>query len=150
MLITPRVIRNSDEARQVTEEYTRQFQSLTPLRHDADTTPPPAPPPPPPAVTEPIKPQEDTRMITERIAVATLGALVLLLGGCNFGDKDSVAQVDTRAVERWNYLIAHQAEKAYDYLSPGTRETQTRESYAAAMNNRPVKWTRGQVQSQGV
>jgi hypothetical protein len=80
-------------------------------------------------------------MITERIAIATIGALAVLLGGCKFGSGDSAAEVDTRAVERWNYLIAHQAEKAYDYLSPGTRETQTRESYAAAMNNRPVKWT---------
>ena len=80
-------------------------------------------------------------MINERIAIATLGALAVLLGGCNFGSGDSAADVDKRAVERWNYLIAHQAEKAYDYLSPGTRETQTREAYAAAMNNRPVKWT---------
>jgi hypothetical protein len=79
-------------------------------------------------------------MASKHIGLAISGALVLLLGGCNFGDKDSVDQVDKRAVERWNYLIAHQAEKAYDYLSPGTRETHTRESYAAAMNNRPVKW----------
>lgn len=77
-------------------------------------------------------------MIIERIGLATLGVAVALLAGCN---KDSVDSVDTRAMERWNYLIAHQAEKAYDYLSPGTRETQTRENYAAAMNNRPVKWT---------
>ena len=75
----------------------------------------------------------------ERIAFVTLGALVVTLGGCHFGS--SVDNVDKRAVERWNYLIAHQAEKAYDYLSPGTRETQTRENYAAAMNNRPVRWT---------
>jgi hypothetical protein len=80
-------------------------------------------------------------MIIERIAIATLGALAILLGGCKFGSGDSTAEVDKRAVERWNFLIAHQAEKAYDYLSPGTRETQTRESYAAAMNNRAVKWT---------
>jgi hypothetical protein len=79
-------------------------------------------------------------MITERIGFATLGMLAMLLAGCSFADKDSVDSVDKRAVERWNYLIAHQAEKAYDYLSPGTRETHTRESYAAAMNNRPVKW----------
>jgi hypothetical protein len=79
-------------------------------------------------------------MTIERIAIATLGALFVLLGGCSFSGKDSAAELDTRAVERWNYLIAHQAEKAYDYLSPGTRETQTREAYAAAMNNRPVKW----------
>jgi hypothetical protein len=78
-------------------------------------------------------------MIIERIAITTLGALIVLLGGCNFSG-DPTAEVDTRSVERWNYLIAHQAEKAYDYLSPGTRETQTRETYAAAMNSRPVKW----------
>ena len=80
-------------------------------------------------------------MITERIGIAAaLGALALALGGCDF-NKDPTADVDRRAVERWNYLVAHQAEKAYDYLSPGTRETQTRESYAAAMNNRPVQWS---------
>ena len=79
-------------------------------------------------------------MIIDRHRLATLGVLALLLGGCSLGNKDNAAEVDTRAVERWNYLIAHQAEKAYDYLSPGTRETQTRESYAQLMNNRPVKW----------
>jgi hypothetical protein len=77
-------------------------------------------------------------MISNRIALAAFVALALLLGGCN---RDSTAEIDKRAVERWNYLIAHQAEKAYDYLTPGTRETQTRETYAASMNNRPVRWT---------
>ncbi len=42
VLITPRVINNSDEARQVTEDYVKQFESLTPLR--AKQTPPPAAP----------------------------------------------------------------------------------------------------------
>ena len=62
VLITPRVIRNSEEGRQVTEEYTRQFQSLAPLRNDMPKSalPPPPPPPPPPAVTEPVKPEEGT------------------------------------------------------------------------------------------
>jgi hypothetical protein len=80
-------------------------------------------------------------MSTERNRRATiLGVLALLLAACNPGSKDGTADVEKRAIERWNYLIAHQADKAYDYLSPGTRETQTRENYAAAMNNRPVKW----------
>lgn len=79
-------------------------------------------------------------MIIDRPRLATLVALAVLLGGCGLGNNDS-AVVDKRALERWNYLIAHQAEKAYDYLSPGTRETQTRESYATSMNNRPIKWT---------
>ena len=71
-------------------------------------------------------------------ALAGAGA-ALVLAGCV--DKANPDNVDKRSVERWNYLIEHKAEQAYDYLTPGFRTTQTREDYAAAMNNRPVKWT---------
>jgi general secretion pathway protein D len=66
VLITPRVIRNADEGRQMTLEYTRQFQSLAPLRADMKQSPPPSaspspPPPEQPAPThEPATSQEDT------------------------------------------------------------------------------------------
>jgi general secretion pathway protein D len=40
VLITPQVVNNSDEAREVTEEYKRQFQSLAPLRAQMRKTPP--------------------------------------------------------------------------------------------------------------
>jgi general secretion pathway protein D len=60
VLITPRVISNVDEARQVTLEYTRQFQSLAPMHHDAAQPATPPPPPPTPATTEPLKPEEGT------------------------------------------------------------------------------------------
>jgi general secretion pathway protein D len=66
VLITPRVIRNSDEGREMTLEYTKQFQSLAPLRKDAveGSAPPPTPTPPNPpgaVVPEPAttKPVED-------------------------------------------------------------------------------------------
>jgi hypothetical protein len=78
-------------------------------------------------------------MTTNRMRLAATAALLVALAGCNT-NKDPAADVEKRAVERWNFLIAHQAEKAYDYLSPGTREMQTRETYAAAMNTRPIKW----------
>ena len=77
-------------------------------------------------------------MTTDFMKLAGACALLLALAGCV--DKSSPDNVDTRSVERWNALIAHQAEKAYDYLTPGYRATQTREAYAAAMNNRPVQW----------
>ena len=72
------------------------------------------------------------------IATLALAALLLTLAGC--ADKASPDNVDRRVVERWNYLIAHQAEKAYDYLTPGYRTTKTRDAYASAMNGRPVQW----------
>jgi hypothetical protein len=79
-------------------------------------------------------------MVIDRMRLAALAALLIALAGCNT-NKDPAVDVEKRAVERWNFLIAHQAEKAYDYLSPGTRETQTRENYASAMNSRPVQWS---------
>lgn len=72
------------------------------------------------------------------VAASAAIALLLVLGGC--ADRASPDSVDRRVVERWNDLIAHNAEHAYDYLSPGFRSTQTREVYAAAMNNRAVQW----------
>jgi hypothetical protein len=80
-------------------------------------------------------------MITKRIQCipAAMAALTLALAGCGT-DKSNPDNVDHRAVERWNYLIAHQAEKAYDYLTPGVRATRTRDDYAAAMNSRSLQW----------
>ena len=76
---------------------------------------------------------------TLRTSACLAGALLALaLAGC--ADKANPDNVDTRSVERWNFLIAHQAEKAYDYLSPGFRQTQKRDDYATAMNNRPLQW----------
>jgi hypothetical protein len=81
-------------------------------------------------------------MTTEASKTTTAVALAALLLGSLAGcaNKASPDNIDRRVVERWNYLVARQAEKAYDYLTPGYRLTQTREAYAAAMNNRPVRW----------
>ncbi|MDR3389261.1 MAG: hypothetical protein P4L92_19635 [Rudaea sp.] len=79
------------------------------------------------------------------------GALLVLvaLAGCMAGVKDQDNSViRTRAVERWDLLIAHQAEKAYDYLSPGYRETKPREAYAKEMNGRGIRWSKVRFGSQ--
>lgn len=75
-------------------------------------------------------------------AKIALAAAALALAGCGaIVKKDEDASViKAKAVQRWDYLIAKKAEKAYDFLSPGYRTTTTREKYAAAMNNRPVTW----------
>jgi len=79
-----------------------------------------------------------TTRLPQIFGIAALALIALVAAGCT--DHSNPDSVDRRSVERWNYLIAHEAEKAYDYLTPGYRATQTREAYAAAMNNRPVQW----------
>lgn len=74
-----------------------------------------------------------------------LVALCVALAACASGGgsrpvatgKDAL---ETRAVERWNLLIAGKTAEAYEYLSAGVRSTKSREQYATEMGNRPVKW----------
>jgi hypothetical protein len=73
----------------------------------------------------------------------------LALAGCSAGIKgEDNSVLRERAVQRWDYLIAHQAEKAYDFLSPGYRETKPREEYAHEMNSRGVRWSKATFASQ--
>jgi len=78
------------------------------------------------------------------------GLLALLaLAGCMTAVKNQDSSViQARAFERWNFLIEHHAEKAWDYLSPGFRETKPREAYATEMNARGVNWTKVSFNSQ--
>lgn len=72
---------------------------------------------------------------------ATLVLALAALGGCTAPvKKDDATVVRERAVARWNLLIAHKAEQAYDYLSPGYRATQSREDYAKAKNATQLRW----------
>lgn len=86
-------------------------------------------------------------------AASVVLATSLALAGCatsGTAEKSNAGKVDSnaaaiaqkRAIERWDLLISHQAEKAYDYLSPGYRGTKKREEYAAEMNSRPVGWSK--------
>jgi hypothetical protein len=54
--------------------------------------------------------------------------------------KDEGLVVQQRAIERWNLLIAHKGDKAYDYLAPGYRQTITRDQYASTIGGALVHW----------
>lgn len=81
------------------------------------------------------------------LVLAATAALTILSAGCattsGAGGTRKTAMpkaVEDRAVKRWELLIAHKAEEAYNYLTPGFRQTKTRDQYALEMNNRPVAW----------
>ena len=69
----------------------------------------------------------------------------MALAACAAVKKDDGAAVEARAAERWDFLIKHQAEKAYDYLTPGFRQTITREKYAAQKNDPATPWKSAKV-----
>jgi hypothetical protein len=84
-----------------------------------------------------------------RLGALTAGLLLsALLSSCATSPSASKASsqkmpktLDERALKRWDLLIAHKAEDAYEYLSPGFRQTKPRDEYAREMNGRPVTWT---------
>ena len=82
-------------------------------------------------------------MKNKNMTVARLCALALplALAACAPQVKpDDGAVVEQRATERWNLLIAHKAEKAYDYLTPGYRQTISRQKYAEQKNDVALQW----------
>jgi len=73
-----------------------------------------------------------------------VGALLLAglaaCGGTGGAVKSKDTAVEDRAVKRWELLIAGNATEAYDYLTPGFRQTNQKDAYVGAMTHRPVKW----------
>ena len=47
-----------------------------------------------------------------------------------------------RAVQRWNYLIEHKAEKAYEFLTPGYRKTKPLAQYVGEKSSTALRWKR--------
>lgn len=85
--------------------------------------------------------QVSTRLMSV-ILVASLALAGCASEAVKKGDSTDGGVAERRAVERWGFLINGQAEKAYDYLSPGYRATKNREEYAKEMGNRPIRWSK--------
>jgi len=89
-----------------------------------------------------------------QIQFAAIAASLALLAGCaagggtKNGKGEDASVLRKRSVERWDALIEHKADKAWDYLTPGYRETKPREQYAKEMNERGIHWTKVRYSSQ--
>jgi hypothetical protein len=98
-----------------------------------------------------MEPKRKDQVKSKKVYLLQLGGLLALLSlaGCMTAVKEQDSSViRARALDRWNLLIEHKAEKAWDYLSPGYRETKPREAYAKEMNARGVNWSKVNFVSQ--
>lgn len=91
-------------------------------------------------------------MTTGKMRATLASALCLALAACASGGGTPTAaggkdELQARAVERWNLLIAGKTAEAWDYLSAGVRSSKSREQYASEMANRPVKWEKVRYES---
>ena len=77
------------------------------------------------------------------VAAASLLALVLLnLTACSTPEPLSVEE---RAQQRWDHVVAREFEQAYEFFSPGYRETTPLHEYMIDALSRPVRWLNAEV-----
>jgi len=55
---------------------------------------------------------------------------------------------ETRAQSRWDLILERDFEAAWEYLTPGFRETTNRFDYARDMSGRPLSWLSAEVLGQ--
>jgi hypothetical protein len=75
------------------------------------------------------------------VALLTLAACagtgVKSTGGSSRGSEAALME---RALKRWDLLIGSDTMAAWEYLSPGYRQTHPKDIYARDMASRPVRW----------
>lgn len=76
-------------------------------------------------------------------AVFVLAAL--LVAACQPAPEPDPAH--ERAKARWDHLIAGEYAKAWEYFTPGYRETYTADQYTASIQRRPVQWEEAELVS---
>ena len=61
----------------------------------------------------------------------------VLLTGCMDSEKN---KLDNRVADFWGHKINKEFDKAYEFLSPGWKSGEGKESYVRRMNNSKIKW----------
>ncbi len=69
--------------------------------------------------------------------------LILMLVGCR--SEAPSETIEDRAQARWDLVLARDFEAAWEYLTPGFRQTTNRFDYARDMAGRPLRWLSAEV-----
>lgn len=67
----------------------------------------------------------------------------LVLVACQPATEEET--VESRAAARWELVLARDFEAAWEYMTPGFRQTTNRFDYARDMAGRPLRWLSAEV-----
>lgn len=71
-----------------------------------------------------------------KITLLLIGTAILLTS-CEDQEKN---KLDNRVIDFWNFKIDKDYKKAYNFLSPGWKSTESQESYAQRIEQSVVTW----------
>lgn len=74
-----------------------------------------------------------------------LTLILIMMVGCSGPEPEPADAVAERAQARWKLLIERDFDEAWEYYSPGFRETMDQRDFVYDMERRPVRWRAAQV-----
>ncbi len=88
---------------------------------------------------------------TKKAGLAFLASALILLAGCATAPPVSDEEASARIVEelaeaRWQAIMERDFEKAYEFYSPGYRDTTGLREYDRDMSRRPFRYLSAEVQ----
>ena len=159
VIITPKVVRNDIDAREVSGELRERMKSFSAIESLGGTPPPTATPAASPSfplrltandntmyndMPSPARAPARTNPSRRLTTTALLGAL--LLGGCASLSSKPEDIVQRRAQDRWTALLEGRLDKAHTYLTPGFRQAVPFERYRARFGN-AGSWQKAEVRT---
>lgn len=85
--------------------------------------------------------------IIRTISAILLSAMFLAACQQEAEQRPAGEVVQERAQARWDHRIAQEYAKAWEYFTPGYRETSPVDQYVASIQRRPVRWEVAEVLS---
>lgn len=77
------------------------------------------------------------------LKLTIIGSMLFLLAGCN--TKETVDDIDKKAIDRWQSLMSGDYEKAYSFLAPSYRQLENLSSFSNRMNTAQLHITWNEV-----